>query len=350
MDLEKFERDLKAKYRRTRSAELSKRVHSLVEHIENEWKVKPENLTLHELKILSQTVLETETEELDVNVEDLLAQKERIERELERKSAELQKVKYEIFDDIEKAFEDTSKATISKIHQIKLQSIDLFDLLEEMVESAILTAIEKDKDIEESLFEVTKEITYETIEEGSFNTIRIRKIISTIFNEAIKVAEAAPNRAEGILKGTLKGIRSALIRSIENFKKELQFMPEESKSILVDDYDTLRDEIFSTDNLFKQVIKGSANKSDESTKKIIKKALKDIEYDMDELVHISKETIDVMKSHFSTLKDSAYKRGSKVLSSDSAKEAKKMGQEAFGIAKSAMNNAIKSAKDVIEKK
>jgi hypothetical protein len=75
-----------------------------------------------------------------------------------------------------------------------------------------------------------------------------------------------------------------------------------------------------------------------------------MKYDLEELVHISKETAEVMKERFSSFAKLAAKKADSALNSPRAKEAKRMGIQAFSVAKEALGNAIKSAKDVIEKK
>jgi hypothetical protein len=57
-----------------------------------------------------------------------------------------------------------------------------------------------------------------------------------------------------------------------------------------------------------------------------------------------------MRDQLSTLAKEAVARGSKVLNSDTAKEAKRMGVQAWGAAKSAIDTAIKSARERIDKK
>jgi len=75
-----------------------------------------------------------------------------------------------------------------------------------------------------------------------------------------------------------------------------------------------------------------------------------MKYDLDELLRISKETADVMKNRFSTMAVQAVKQADKALHSPKAQEAKRMGKQALGIAKTAIETAIKSAKDAIDKK
>ncbi|MCX6077560.1 MAG: hypothetical protein NTW78_11855 [Campylobacterales bacterium] len=351
MDLEKLQRDLKNSYKRDLPT-VNERVEDIVKHLVTEWNVDANALNLHEIKTLATAILDIETKTLQDEVEILLAKKEQIERNLDRKSEVLQELKYRVFNAMEMQVNPDDTQILSKLHQVKLQSIDLFDLLGEMVESAIITALEKDTDgdIKEATEEMIKELTFEAIKEGSLNTIRIRKILSTILQSAIDVAEATPTRAEEILNATLKGMRSGLIRSIDRFKKRLAYMPIEAKHILIEDYDTIIEDLSQTDILFSQVIQTQASQSLSSTEKILLEINKNMSYDLEELVHISKEAAEIMRERFSALAKSAVRKADNALKSQTAQEAKRMGKQAWGIAKTALESAIKSAKSAAESK
>ncbi len=350
MDLEKLQEDIKKLYN-TKLPNIDERIKDTTEHLQDQLQLDLHEMSLHEIKALTNTVLEIETKKLHDEVENLLAQKEQIERALERKADELQQAKYTVFNAFESQI-DNDAEMLSKLHQVKLQSIDLFDLLSEMVESAIITALEKDKDgnITDTTEEIIKEITYEAIKEGSLNTIRIRKILSTILQSAVDIAEASPNRAEEILTATLKGMRNALVRSIDRFKKRLEYIPVEAKHILIEDYDTIMEDLNQTDVLFAQVIQTKANESSKNTRELLLKINQEMHYDLEELIHISKEAAEIMRERFSTLAKTAVKKGEEALHSPAAKEAKRMGVEAWSIAKNALGSAIKSAKDAIDTK
>jgi len=345
MDLEKLTTKIEKSYNR-RFKSIEKRVSTSIEGID-----AINKLALAEIKIVATTILDLETKNLKSDVELLLAKKEEIERSLEKKQNELQESKYAVFNALEEKFSSDVSA-LSKLHQVKLQSIDLYDILSEMVESAIITALERDQDgdIGETTIEVVKDITYEAIKEGSLNTIRVRKILSTILVSAIDIAEATPNRAGEILSSTLKGMRSGLIHSIDRFKRRLAYMPLEAKHILIEDYDTIIEDLNQTDTLFSQVVITQASQSSSSTKKILEEINKEMRYDLEELVHISKETAEVMKDKFSNFAKIAVKKADSALKSPKAIEAKRMGKEAWGVAKVALGSAIKTAKDAIDKK
>jgi len=349
MDIEKYERNIRNFYKKSEASSLDEKVTALVAHIEEEWRVPKERLNFQELKILAESVLETETKSLHDEVQDLLAQKEQIERQVERKSLELQNAKYTVFNAIENNIAADAPSLQRDLHQIKLQSIDLFDMLEEMVESAVLTTLEKGHDVEDTIKEITKDITHETLNEGAMSTIRIRKILYTILHSALGVAEATPNWAEEILRGTLRGLRSGLTKSIKEFKQQLQYMPDEIKVGVLQDYSAL-DELKQIDLIFTQTVQSLANTTDKSTEAMLVKVSKDIHLDMDELIHISKETVEMMKDRLSHVTKEALERGSRALQSEKAQEAKRMGIQAWGAAKTALDNAIKTAKERIEKK
>ncbi len=336
MELQKFERDITNSYKSLNDETLQARMAAIISHIQEEWGLNKNELTPQQLKILADAVISQETVALHNEVQDLLAQKERIERQIERKSEALQESKYQVFDAIQSSFEDANEAFLNRLHQVKLQSLDLFDMLEEMVESAIITTLEKGIDIEDTIREFSKEITYETLSEGEISSIRIQSVIATMLQTAVNVAEATPNKAEEVLRGTLRGIRSGLIRSLARFKKQLLYMPDEIKS----DFEA-RDPL-KVDQLFSQVISDLSLHSSNSCKAVLGRVGKEIHYDMEELMQISMETMELMRERIKW-------QSSKVMGSKTAQEAKRMGFTAWSSAKTAVNSAIKTAKEKMDK-
>ena len=323
---------------------LQKEIESLVSAV-------TQNTTQEELRDTIETLIENNTKRTKSSLEKLLEQKEEIERAIEKKTQQMQQQKYEIFNALEQRLEIHPDLVVT-LHQIKLQSIDLFDILSEIVESAIITALERETtdDLADSLSETIKEISYESIKEGPLNTIRIRKILSTILATAIEIAEAQPNQAKSILTPTLQGMRKGLIGSIHRFKKRLAYMPVEAKHILVEDYDTIMEDLNQSDTIFSQVVIQQASQSSSVIYTTIMQINNEMKYDLEELVEISKETAEVMKQKFANLAKIAVKKAGSAIQSPQAQEAKRIGKQAFSVAKSALGSAIKTAKDAIEKK
>ena len=349
MNLQEIEDNLKASYSHRFKTTDTRVAHSMQELAKSP--LEMDELSLEAVKTVAMTILDSETQKQYDELEKLQKQKEQIERAIEKQAEALQETKYSVFHALENELVDKHNA-LSKLHQVKLQSIDLFNILSDMVESVIITALEKDSDgdIQETTSEALKDITYEAIKEGSLNTIRTRKILSTILHSSIEVAEATPNRAQEILSATLKGMRGGLLKAINRFKQRLAFMPVEAKHILIEDYDTIIEDLNQTDTLFSQVIQTQANESSQLIKETLLSINKEMKYDLDELLRMSKETADVMKNRFSTFAKVAVKKADSALNSPTAIEAKKMGTQALEIAKTALDSALKSAKDAIEKK
>ncbi len=346
MDADTLTIDIQNSYNKALT-DIQKRVSSSIAKISSDTNI--DELNLHEIKNIATTILDIETKALKDDVASLVAQKEALERKLEKKAQELQETKYDVFNAIELELNNNEPALL-KLHQVKLQSIDLYEFLSELVESAIITALERDTDgdIKESIQEVIKDLTFEAIKEGSLNTIRIRKILSTILQCAVDIAEATPTKAEDILTATLKGMRSGLIHSIDRFKKRLAYMPVEAKHILIEDYDTIMEDLNQTDILFSQVVQTQASENSPEINKLLISINKNMRYDLEELVHISKEAADMMRDKFSAFAKNAVSKADNALKSQAAQEAKRMGKQAWSVAKTALGSAIKTAKDAME--
>lgn len=305
-------------------------------------------MPLQELREFTTALLKETTLSFHNELEDLIAQKEQIERQIARKSDELQQLKYRFFDILEKLFAK-NEAMLEKLHQIKIQSVDLLDILEEMVESAIITTLEKGSDIEETLHEIIKEITFETLNANVLNAIRIRRILASILQTALNIADATPNQADTILRGTLLGIRSALYKSIEKFHQYLLYVPEEVKALYRAEYKTIEEELDNIDTLFIQVIHSLKNRNSSVMISRLEAISDDIRFDTEEIKHLSKETVELLRNRLSNLKRNVSEKSAKLLNSKSAQDAKAMGVRAWSVAKSTMQGAIKGAKDAMDK-
>jgi hypothetical protein len=308
-----------------------------------------DTLTPQELRDLTTSLLRQETLSAHDELQDLIAQKERIERQITRKSEELQHLKYRFFDVLEKIFTNDEKM-LEKLHNIKIQSVDLLDILEEMVESAIITTLEKSAEVEETLHEIIKELTFQTLNANVLNAVRIRRIFSSILQSAINIAEATPNQAEPILRGTLLGMRSALHKSIEKFRQYLLYVPEEVKVLYRAEYQLIEDELEQIHTLFGQIVHGLSKHNSPIMIEKLTSIGTEIKFDTDELSLLSQETAKLLQNKLSKLKREVSARGAKLLNSASAQEAKAMGIRAWSVAKSAMDGAIKGAKEAMEKK
>ncbi len=348
MNLETFKRDMKNRYRSLSVTDIEKKVSDMIGALESEWATSAHALSLQELRIFTGAMIEEEGHALYGELEDLMAQKERIERQIARKSEELQHLKYNLYNALEKHLTGNDE-TLQKLHNVKLQSIDLLEILEEITESAIITTLEKGSDTEETLQEIIKEITFTSLNANILNATRIRRILASILQNALNIAEATPNQAETILRGTLHGIHNALLRSIEKFHQYLLYVPEEVKALYRDEYKTIEMELDNVDTLYAQIIHGLHAHNDPILIRKLEAINHELSSDSEELKHLSKETVELLRARLAKIKKGVSERGNKLQKSKSAQEAKAIGVRAWSVAKSTMQGAIKGAKEAMEK-
>ena len=208
----------------------------------------------------------------------------------------------------------------------------------------------KSHSLQETLHEIIKELTFQTLNVNVLNAVRIRRIFSSILQSALNIAEATPNQAEAILRGTMLGIRSALHKSIEKFRQYLLYVPEEVKVLYRDEYRIIEEELKHINTLFVQIVHGLAKHNSPVIIAKLASIGEEIKLDSDELAILSQETAKLLQSKLSKLKSEVSARGVKLLNSPSAQEAKAMGIRAWSVAKSAMDGAIKGAKEAMEKR
>jgi len=349
MDLETFKRDIKTRYRTLDAKDVDSKVSEMVDSLENEWSVTPHALSLQELKTFAGAMIEEEGFALYHELEDLIAQKERIERQIARKSDELQHLKYNLFNALEKLL-GSNDELLEKLYQVKIQSIDLIEILEEITESAIITTLEKGTDVEETLEEIIKEITFQALNANVLNAVRIRRILASILQSSLNVSEATPNQADPILRGTLKGIHASLIKSVEKFHQYLLYVPEEVKALHRDEYKTIELELDNVETLYAQIFHGLKSHNAVTMVQKLEQIENDIVKGSDELKRLSRETVELLRNRLGRIRQGVTARGNRLLQSKSAQEAKAIGIRAWSVAKSAMEGAIKGAKEVMDKK
>jgi hypothetical protein len=297
---------------------------------------------------LTQKTLKEATSTTHNELQELLLEKERLEHKISRKSDELQHLKYSFFDTIESLHPD-NKEFLEKLHSIKIQSVELLDILEEMIESAILTTLEKGDDIQGTLHEIIKEITFQTLNAHILNAVRIRQIFTSILQSSLNVAIASPNQADLILRGTLLGIRSALSRSIEKFRQYLLYVPEEVKALYRNEYLTIETQLEHLDTLSLDILSDLRKTNPPAIVNQLTRVTLEIPLDEDDLSLLSKETASLLKSKLATFHQELLQRSEKLLASPKAQEAKAMGIRAWSVAKASMQGAINSAKEAIDK-
>ena len=338
MNLEAFKRDIKTHYHDLNTLHLEEKVARLLEAVQAEWERPIESLDFHELRTLVGVLLDEHTLSLRRDIDNLLTQKERIERQLIRKQHEVQHLTYALFDALETQFPTDEPIIIDTLHHIKMQSVDLLDILDEISESALIAVLEHAHHIEETTREAIKEITFEAINANVINAIRVRRLFIRILQSALNVAEADPNHAHALLRGTILGGRDALLKTISAFNQYLMYIPDEVKALHKEEYQIIEEELSSIDTFFDHVILALAHYPTPYALRVLDQVRQEISFENDELTTLARATARLLRERLSKIANQR-------IGSD---EAKKMGRRVWSIAKSTVQGAIRGAKEAME--
>lgn len=322
-------------------------------------------------------------------------EKEQLEKSIRKQKEEIRHTLLDTFATLESHVDDMDEDLAgdarSALNDAKLRGVEMLGILRETTTEAILTTVENATDVEDTIFEITKNLTYQAINDGEFTKQRFMDISSTVIEVAIEIADEDQGFAKEILYGAVHGTKEGMAKAIDKFKNDLKFAPEELDEILEKDLRTARKELIKIEDSFVAMLEDSKELSSGISAQIIAEIL-DEEFNNSfakmrrvsaETREVIADTIEEMKTNathlehefrgraekrFSSLKEEAgerfealEKKASKSVESlkhfelenERAKkvalEAKRMGNRAWEVAKGVLDGALKGAKEAMNK-
>jgi len=283
--------------------------------------------------------------------------------------------------------EETKSFALSALNDAKLRGIEMLGILKETTQEAILTTLEKGHDVKDTVYEISKNLAFQTINEGNFNKQRILDISQTIIEASIEIADEDLGFAKEIIEGSVHGVKDGITKAIEKFKNDLKFAPtEEMEGLLEHDLSLLKKELLKIDEHFIELLESLEQGREGISGQLLREMLLEMNSSVAKLKRAAHEAKEVVGERIEslklealalekTLKEKAEKRletlkkdvselekiaSSKVESlkqfefeSEKAKqmaaEAKKLGFRAWEVAKSMADGAIKGAKEAMKK-
>ncbi len=354
------------KKREQRAIELLK---SYVRILEEE---NMENINM--ISIVIEGVSKALSNNIEQDIYEKITQVSKLEKEIEEEKEQLKNTIYHLYENIEKSsktFDDKVQKHLEKaIEDIKLKDIVLLGILKETTEEALLTVLENQQDIEEITNQITQNIVFQAIKEEEFSKQRLMDISKTVLDVAVSIADEYQAVAKEILKGATIGIKNGIVKSINKFNENIEFLPDEirdskQEKILFEglniidaniDYQNLL--IQSTKEsrgISKDILNDIANNTNLSLNKI-KKITNDTKENIIKKIEQLKDSpaINDLKNKLSQKLSELHieKRIKSIKKEDIeniAKESKKLGKRAWEVAKNAMDNAVKNTKESLYK-
>lgn len=302
-----------------------------------------------------------------------LYEKEQLEKSITKQKESIKNTILGTFNILEAHIEKMDKAvadeSLKALHNTKLRGVEMLGILKETVSEALLTTLEKAKDVEDTVFEITKNITYQSIKEGDFSKERILEIANTILKATIEIADEEKANAKALLNGAVHGTKEGMAKAIDKFKNDLKFAPEE---LATEDLKTIKKDLVDIDDAFVELVKNSKEVSVGLSIEVIEDILNnDIDNSLAKVKRVAIEARETLSEKIDELhisENEFVKKAEKKIvelekiasqkldsikqderTQNATKEAKRLGNHAWEVAKGAVESAIKSAKDVINK-
>ncbi|ARU50095.1 DUF6781 family protein [Sulfurospirillum diekertiae] len=336
-------------------------------------------------------LLKATTHEKEAFLYKSIYEKEQLEKSIYTQKQQIRTVLADTFNTIEAHIvsmqPETQQNALTAIHDTKLRGIEMLGILKETTAEALLTTLENGSDVADTIHEITKNLTFQTIHEGDFTKQRIINISSTIIGASIEIADEDLGHAKDILDGSINGVREGITKAIEKFKNDLKYAPTDAmEGLLETDLSELRKDLVRIDEQFITLLEVLASQSEGISASLVKEMIKEmtsstvkIKRAANDAKEVIGERIEQLKAEASvfekTFKDRAEKKleslkkdvnefekkaSAKVESfkqfefeNDTAKqvaqEAKKLGFRAWEVAKNMMDGAVKGAKEAMKK-
>ncbi len=318
-------------------------------------------------------------------------EKEQLEKSINAQKQAIRTTLAQTFDILEEHIanmhEESQSNALTALHDAKLRGIEMLGILKETTAEALLTTLEKGTDIQDTISEITKNLTFQTILEGSLCKQRILDISNTVISASIEIADEDLGNAKDILEGTINGVKEGITKAIDKFKNDLKYAPtEDMEGLLETDLSELRKELNKIDEHFIILLEMLASQSDGISASLLKEMATEmnsstakIRRAAGEAKEVIGERIEQLKSEALVLEKNLKEKAEKKLESlkkdvnqfekiasakvesfkqfefeketakQVANEAKKLGFRAWEVAKHMVDGAVKGAKEAMKK-
>ncbi len=352
-----------------RLKDVKKKKERVIELIKNYIKFLEEQ-NLENINTISAVIdgsLQAFSKEKEDDIYSKIATISRLENEIEEEKEFLKNELGDLYSSLEKISVnlDTTSAKYleSAIKDTKLNELLLLGILKETTEEAILTAIENQKNAEETIGQITQNLIYQSVDTSDFNKDRVLETSKSILETAINIADAYQSMAKEILRGVTYGTKKGIEKSIKNYNQTLEFLPDEIRDIQEEKMLFEGLNIIDLNGEYMELLKKEANKSTGISKSILEEIIIDMDKSLTKLIKITVDTKENILKKIEKLKEnpkvndfkqkviskfSEFKIENRIKKEDIEKvtnESKKLGIRAWEIAKNALDNALKNTKD-----
>ena len=236
---------------------------------------------LKKLEILNQTSIKSVLlglkraicDEEEQYLYKLIYEADKLKKQIFSQRAEMKNAVSSGFEAIENSVKDgkfdEKDEILASLNDVLINELDMKGILKESSELAFISVIENGLDIKETAHEVAKNIVFMSINDGEFKKSRILQIAKIVVSRAILVANESKIYSGELICGAVSGANDGILKSIEKFKDNLNFAPDEVVANLED----TKNEIPQIQPQFALLLKEFHAKADEPAKGALQRVL-----------------------------------------------------------------------------
>jgi len=157
--------------------------------------------------------------------------------------------------------EDLKGVALEALNDTKLNALEMLGILRETTEEALLTTLEKGSDIEDTTFQVTKNLTFQAIKDGEFVKRRFLGTTKTIMEVSLELANANLAFSKELINGTTRGTKDGILKAIDKFKDDIKFAPEDD-DVFGQNLDSIKKDLVNIEDEYIQMLKDLSSQYD----------------------------------------------------------------------------------------
>ncbi len=193
------------------------------------------------------------------------------------------------------------EVSLEALNDTKLSALEMLGILSETTQEALLTTLEKQSDIEDTTKQITKNLTFQAINDGAFSKKRIIDIAGTILESSLELANENLAFSKELVQGSVQGTKEGILKSIDKFKNDIKFAPDDDE-ILVENLELVKNELPHIEDDYIEMLKQHSQKYDGRAKQILDEIIERYDSSVEKVKRATTEAKEVISQRIEELK------------------------------------------------
>jgi len=232
--------------------------------------------------------------------------------------------------------EDLKGVSLEALNDTKLNALEMLGILRETTQEALLTTLEKRSDLEDTISQVTKNLTFQAIKDGEFTKRRFLSTTKTIMEVTLELANENLAFSKELINGATSGTKNGILKALDKFKNDIKYAPKDD-DLFGQDFDTIKKELAKIEDEYIQMLKDLSNKYDGKIKKTLDEKIEKYDNSVEKIKRASVEAKEVISQRLEEFKPDV-----------SLEEIKEKAGERFENLKKDVNELSKKANETLE--